>query len=188
MRNGVLLVVFLMTSVVYGQSTQFPDAWVGTWAGLLDILDPQGVRQQVPLTLTIGPAQEGRWGWTLAYGDQPPRRYTLAATNSPADRMQVDRADARQAGRTQAGQYVIDEHNGIVLGATWFPREAGGTLHSLFAVANQLLLATYRFSPDGIVFEIVAAPTATEATGPPETPVAVYDVRTVQHAVLRRVP
>jgi len=83
----------------------------------------------------------------------------------------------------QKGEYVIDENNGIVLGA----KLVDNVLHNVFEVGGNLLITTEAFFEDYMTFEIVFsakdAKTVTKATED-ETEVISYPVTVTQKAKL----
>lgn len=150
-----------------GTATSFPDAWIGVWQGTLEwqqrsAAGPDTPPRTIGFTLEIGPrGTDGSRPWRLSYEGQSTREYRLR---------EVDVA---------AGQFAIDEGDGLVLTATWF----GDTLVSRFAVAGSLLCARQRFLADRIEHEIWAGPIDGSRLG---GGVDAHRVTTLQRAVLRR--
>ena len=112
----------------------FPDGWVGTWRGEIEISGAHA--QRLPMELVVGAEEPpGRFAWTIVYGDQPPRQYALVV-------------DDRERGR-----YVLDEGNSILMPA----RFLGGELICVFAVMGNRLATTYRVEGDDLHMEIIVS-------------------------------
>lgn len=101
---------------------RFPNDWQGVWQGSCKNTGPGGVQTYAPveMRLTIQPktgAAAGSWQWQIEYigGDSPDAHQTRAYTLKPVD--------------AAKGQWVIDEHNGILL--------------DNFTVSGQLLLEQF---------------------------------------------
>ena len=154
----------------------FPQQWEGTWTGTLQIHFPGAAPREVPMRLNIQPEDSQQWSWELIYnpGEQEDRR--------PYSLIPVD---------TVRGEWVIDEHNGIVLGG----QVLGPVFVSRFEVGGQLLLARYGLEGDQLRFGILAGSMDGQETGGPQpdeppleaTPMVTwYGVNVYQVALLRR--
>lgn len=154
-------------------NSQFPESWLGTWAGTLIISKPNGDTIQVPMQLhyATNDTLDKGWDWHIIYGkdiEKGRRAYTLHEKNA------------------DMGHYVIDEHNGIILDCYLL----GNTLYSRFAVADNLLTTMTRKTADLIIFEIISGKqTPVNSTGNiddiPE--VSSYNINVQQKAVLSRI-
>lgn len=175
--NYMLIVsLFLAAFPAFAQqnaaSTAFPADWTGIWGGDLNIYTPKGLVQQVPMTLSILPLENGHYSWTIQYGPDSAglRPYTL----EPVD--------------TSLGRWQVNENNGIIL------REQllGGKIFSVFSVEGTLLVSTVELAGDELLYEIIAGPIkpAYQSPAPPvpdDMPtVDVYGIGTRQFARLRR--
>ncbi|NBC07058.1 MAG: hypothetical protein GVY26_07680 [Bacteroidetes bacterium] len=111
----------------------FPADWAGVWTGELNIYDPQGLQQSVPMELHILP-RDSFYTWTIVYGQQP-RHYLLKPL------------------QPEQGLYLIDEQNSIGMEATLI----NGKLYSRFEVMGNLLLSTLELQADGrLRYEIIS--------------------------------
>jgi hypothetical protein len=90
----------------------FPADWTGRWTGALATLGDSKLAP-VTMTLEIEPIADGRWSWTIIYEGEFGRQVR------PYELVAVDAA---------AGQFVIDERNGIVIPIRFLE----GTLYSTF--------------------------------------------------------
>jgi len=151
----------------------FPEDWLGTWAGTLVISKPGGDTMQVPMQLYYAEndtLNEG-WDWHIIYGadvEAGRRAYTLHIRDA------------------EKGHYAIDEHNSIILDAHLL----GGTLYSRFAVADNLLTTMTRKQGNQMIFEIISgkqAPTNTTGNIDDIPEVQSFNINVQQRAVLSRV-
>ena len=174
----LLFCVFLMSESVFAQQTldsmriQLPTAWIGTWAGKLDIIASNGSKNSVAMQLIIAPTDSvNRWNWHIIYGEgdkKQDRKYQLISIN-PAK-----------------GWYKIDEKNGIFLDAFY----ANNTLANAFEVENNQLLTLLRGAGKALEFEIYMSvtkePNLTGGTlGIPT--VKSFPIRVAQKAILKKV-
>ncbi len=136
-------------STVHKDTSDFPLTWEGDWAGTLQIHFPGVAARNVPMQLEIHPLDSISWSWTLIYnpGEKEDRRAYDLLTAQP-----------------DKGEWLIDEHNGIVLGA----RVLGPVFVSRFSVGGQLLLARYELRGEVLHFEILAGSMDTTETGGPQ--------------------
>ncbi|MCB0569209.1 MAG: hypothetical protein KDC66_05580 [Phaeodactylibacter sp.] len=114
----------------------FPASWAGTWAGRLEIFNPEGKVQDIPMELQIRDVDTA-FTWTITYGagDQADRRdYLLRPV------------------KAQMGLFQIDEQNSIVLDATYI----AGKLFSRFDVMGNLLLSTTEVVDGEMRYEIIS--------------------------------
>ena len=127
-----------------------PVEWHGSWSGDVAMQSASGDTQSFPMQLTIAPTNAAsKLEWTIVYdGTQgrSTRNYLLVADEDTA------------------GQFVIDEQNGIRIHAALL----GNSLSSHFTVQGQQLWSSYRLvsfsTGNEIHFELVSAPDATAAT------------------------
>ncbi len=117
-------------------SALFPASWAGAWAGRLEIFNPEGKLQEVPMELHIRNVDTA-YTWTIIYGEG-------------------DNADRRdyllRPDKSRFGLYEIDEQNTIVLDAAYI----GGKLFSRFEVSGNLLLSMAEMAGDELRYEIIA--------------------------------
>ena len=113
----------------------FPEAFLGTWSGPLQILKDGVVTRELEMSLSISPKEKDRYSWTLTYldGDKVDERpYELVVKDK------------------EKGHFEIDELNSIVL-----PMDrSGNRLSSWFGVMGQQLFVTYVLFEKHIDFEI----------------------------------
>ena len=84
--------------VVETLTCTFPDDWVGTYEGQLDIYKEAEITMSVPVKMNNHYLWIDTLAWTIQYGDQGVRDYRLY-----------------QQKPTSKGHYIIDEQNGILL-------------------------------------------------------------------------
>ncbi len=177
MRNFLLLICLLIGSAsLFSQqdSLGFPGNWVGEWTGDLVISTSAGEVQQLPMILRILPQEEGRYTFTIVYGEDTPentRPYFLETIDA------------------EKGHYVTDEENSILLDDFLI----NGKLYSRFEVMGNLLLSTLEEREGQLIYEIISGPLAPIRTtgdtiieGEEIPPVNSYHVKVQQRAVLVR--
>jgi hypothetical protein len=147
----------------------FPAGWTGAWKGPLRIAAPGKPVQTLAMELHILPVENERDRWTfkIVY-DNVPRNYVLIAKDLPK------------------GEFVVDEQNSIVIGASLHD----DTLFSQFSVQGNYIQARYTRGAGAIDFEIVmtslTSPTKTGGqSGVPD--VDSFPLKVVQRARLTRV-
>ncbi len=142
----------------------FPESWVGNWKGELHIVGVAG-SQTVPMALDIQPKGPDRYTWEIRYGNQPARPYELVPV------------------RPEAGHWVIDENNGILIDSF----HLGDEFVSQFEI-NQVRIST-RHKLDGEVLKVeldsfTRAPLRRSGSQP--NLVDAFAGQTIQRAELRR--
>ena len=160
---------------VYGQG--FPEAWAGRWQGPVQVMAPNGPLDTFTMQLDIGPTDDAsRFDWRM--------------TLNGREGLKVEAYSLVVKDRT-IGSFAIDENNGVVMDATWID----GTLYSEFEVGGSRIQVRYlrRVLPgvDELLIDMTLARTEDghSAGGSTEgTAVATWPMRSVQRAVLRRVP
>lgn len=166
----VSTIVLLTIRQVPAQS--IPVKITGNYRGELMIRTSSGQIQTTAMQLEIGLLEKGTFSWNILYGSggEDVRKYIL----KPAD--------------TATGSYIIDEQNSILLDAWW----DGSTLSSIFDVQGSLLLVTYTFQENSVLFEIIVTQTSRGKItgGQPGSeeipPVTSYPVSVRQTATLYR--
>ncbi|GAB4395784.1 MAG: hypothetical protein OHK0053_06470 [Microscillaceae bacterium] len=151
---------------------QIPDIWLGHWQGEMTIDNGRGPVMQVAVALQIEARTADTWQWQIRYGEGDSaqvRNYSLKARNAAL------------------GQYLIDEHNSIVLPAFF----AQQTLISFFEVQDNLIQTTYRLEGESLYFENAVAKRALSTlTGGKESedipPVKTFPVVSLQRAKLQK--
>jgi len=167
------IIFFLLLSLSFSAKAQnetltFPDDYLGIYKGDLKITNARG-KQSIGMEFHLTKTDSvGIYNYALVYiidGKPSPRNYTLKTINK------------------EKGEYVIDENNGIVLGA----KLVDNVLHNVFEVNGNLLITTEAFFEDYMTFEIVfsakKAKTITKATED-DTEVISYPVTVTQKAKL----
>ena len=137
----VILALFTLSSCsptlswTEADALDFPEDYLGTWKGPLQILKDGGVTRALEMSLSIRPKENGRYSWTLTYidGDKVDERpYELVVKDK------------------EKGHFEIDELNSIIL-----PLErSGNRLISWFGVMGQQLQVTYVLYEKYMDFEI----------------------------------
>ncbi len=140
-RIGVfmLLLNLLTTQAVEAQNQlfKFPDDWMGTWEGNLEIHSGSEKVNVIPMTLQIAQTnQEGRYTYFINYGNNE-------AGLRPYYLIEVDRNN---------GHFAIDEANGIVIDAYLM----GGRLISNFDVMRSSIQSSCYVLDDIMHYEIYA--------------------------------
>jgi len=166
-----LIISFLIIVVSFSAKAQekvFPQDYVGIYKGDLEITNSKGKRSigmEFHLTNTDS---IGIYNYKIVYifnGKRNDRNYTLKTINA------------------LQGEFVIDENNGIVLGA----KLVDNVLYNVFEVGGNLLMTTEAFFDDYMTFEIVFSgkdsKTITNATED-DTEVISYPVTVTQKAKL----
>ncbi|MEO1516055.1 MAG: hypothetical protein AAFV95_13615 [Bacteroidota bacterium] len=157
-----------------GQMGSFPDAWVGTWVGALDIYRGTKKLQSVPMEIQIGANDgRGRYSWTSTFLGKD----TIV---KPYELQTIDAA---------AGKYVMDEKNSIKIESYLHDQK----LVSWFEVQGSLISATYEIINGQLVFEILAGSDkevsttgGTQFEGEDIPPVRSFPIGTMQRGVLTK--
>lgn len=143
----------------------FPNGWLGVWRGPLSIMG--GAKpQDMAMELHIQSLAADQWTFKIVYNNEP-RDYVLIAKD------------------LAKGEFVVDEHNSIVVDA----RLIDGTLFSQFSVSNNFVEARYTRHAGVLDFEILMvdakSPNKTGGgSGAPE--VLSFPVKVLQRAQLVR--
>jgi len=170
--RGILLSVFIYLSVA-GQSSSFPQSWVGNWKGELQWYKTGATGpQKVNMELHIQPGDSaGNYTWQLIYG-------SAAEDNRPYLLRPKDESK---------GHWVIDELNGIVLDQYW----VGNKFCGAFTVMNNTIVNNYWLENDKLMVEFYsfgAKPIITTGAGTKDSPyVDSYGMGSYQKAVLQRI-
>lgn len=168
---------FLSVVPLMGQTDSlpaFPSDFTGNWAGNLEIYQPEGVVQTVPMQLRIQPLGDTAYTYTIIYGEDEAagtRPYILVpGTDGPH-------------------HWVCDEKNSILLDGYYF----GNIYQSVFTVQGSYLISALEHRDDHLVYTIhsgKATPVRnTGATERDETEIPSVDSYMVggfQRALLRR--
>lgn len=159
-----------------GSSDAFPWSWIGIWRGDLHIYNQQNEATVLPMELQLLPLDSaGQYTWTIIYNEDREaglRAYTLKTIDA------------------EAGHYLIDERNSIMLEAYLIHH----TLYSRFAVMDNLLLSAVEKRGDELIYEIIAGSATPVGTsgdtvttaGDTIPPVQSFPVRVLQRAVLQK--
>lgn len=158
------------------ETPAFPQNYVGTWRGELEVWLPgRGRVQALPMELVIQSLTDTSYTYTIIYGED------REAGKRPYELVVHDAAK---------GLYFIDERNGIGLEAYL----VGEVFVQRFEVMGNLLTTQTRIREDGtLLWEIFSGPLDpvsrsgdTVTNGDTIPPVTAYGVGNYQRAVLRR--
>lgn len=120
---------------------KFPEDWLGTWTGELDIYNVRGLQQSLPMSLELSETDSsGLYRWAIVYGRDS------TAQKRDYQLIEVDKSK---------GHYIVDEKNGIVLDAYHMQNE----LTLIFEVMTNNLITTYRLEGEEMVFTVRVFPT-----------------------------
>lgn len=162
---------FSVLNAQEGSNSVFPDDFFGIYSGTLKISSRNG-NQELPMEFHLQPTDTlGKYSYKLIYipeGNRMERAYHLIEQNK------------------EAGEYIVDENNGIILD----DKVVDQKMYAIFEVNDALLTTFITFEADHVLFEIVAANTTQKRTTYAEneegTEVISYPVSTVQRAVLQK--
>lgn len=154
----------------------FPASWRGHWKGPARLVGETGTRRSFQMELLVEPTEiPGRWTWTVIYDGTAGRQVR------PYFLVEQDAAK---------GTFVIDEGNGILLGAQLLD----GSLFGQFAVGTSRITTRDRLEAPGTADERLEVELVTTiedevslsggSGGVP--PVRSWPVRSLQTATLRR--
>lgn len=169
MKRIISIFIVLLSFSTQAQEKIFPKDYVGIYKGDLKITNARGA-QSIGMEFHMKSTDSiGIYSYKLVYispdGKRNDRDYTLKTIDA------------------QKGEYVIDENNGIILGA----KLVGNTLHNVFEVDGNLLITTEAFFDDYMTFEIIfsakESKTVTKVTED-NTEVISYPVTVTQKARL----
>lgn len=143
----------------------FPDSWVGTWRGKLNIVGGSYDGQVVDMSLQIAPLPDTpRYTWTIRYGEEPARQYEL---------LPVDAAQ---------GHWVVDEKNGILIDSYLMD----GVFLSQFDVYTNRVTARYEEKDGDLEVEMHTFSREPVRRSGPDGDVAAFDLRSLHRARLKR--
>lgn len=168
MKQLLIVLIALLSFSAQAQEKIFPEDYFGIYKGDLEITNAKG-KQSIGMEFHLKPTDSiGIFVYKIVYifdGKRNNRNYTLKTIDA------------------LKGEYVIDENNGIILGA----KLVDNVLHNVFEVGGSLLITTEAFFEDYMTFEIVVSAkkskTVTKATED-ETEVISYPVTVTQKAKL----
>lgn len=174
------LLILVINTSAKSQATQpsFPASWSGNWAGTLQIYQPNGIAQSIPMGLEIHPldtSSEGRYQFGMIYQTKEKdwRPYELVPVNP------------------QRGIWRVDEKNSISMESYLY----GNKLLCWFVVEGSRVLCTYELVGEELIFEVMSGlETAVSTTGNtvqgteniPE--VKTYPFNGFQRGILKRIP
>lgn len=172
MKLLILLSIICLPNISIAQEhtdNKFPNSYFGKYKGDLIISSDNG-QQQIPMEFHLLAADSiGKFDYTIIYGEEESkqiRSYTLFEKDA------------------SKGKYLLDENNGIQLGA----RVVENRIYFLFEVMGSLITTYITFGEDHLIFEVVAAQTENKLVsgGLSEDIPAVnsYPINVVQRAVL----
>lgn len=175
MKKYLALIVVLLQSGLLFSQNDFPDSWVGDYAGELEIYGVDAIKMKVQMKLEVQPKSDSIYTWHLIYkfnGNEDKRMYELQIIDA------------------EKGHYMIDEKNTILIDGYY----RMGIFTSFFEVQESFIISTYKKKDDDLIFEIIAA-TRKDATlsgdqehdGNPIPKVVTYPVNGRQKAVLRKI-
>jgi hypothetical protein len=118
-------------------SKEFPNNYLGKWAGHIEIRDSKGkLMNVVDMHFSLVPLEEKRWIWLMEYPKHEPKlkkNYVLIQNNN-SPRI-----------------FYIDEKNGIILDQIWTGNRLIGSYHLYGKIYNTVL----SLMGDSLCFEIV---------------------------------
>ena len=165
MKYVIYIVTLFIFEIGFGQTKTFPDDFLGTYKGKLEIVSAKG-KKEIDMEFHFSKTDTiGTYKYVLVYNKEP-RNYFL---------IEKDKTN---------GQYIIDENNGILLQASVFDN----SIYSMFEVNESLITTTEKFYDDYMDFEIMFTNTSkviTTGKGTEEIPeVKVYPILGTQKARL----
>lgn len=156
-----------------GQTSTFPESWLGKWKGELHIYKGTTKVQSIPMEMKIKSDASGNLNWNTIYKDKK-------STEKPYTLIPVDK---------EKGFYLLDENNSIKIETYLFDNK----LVSWYEVQGSMILASYEYREDSLIFEILAGKSDPVSISGGETieEVDIPEVKTwpftvMQRAVLRR--
>ena len=152
------------------EKTTFPEHWIGSYQGELNIYDTDSIKMQVQMGLDIKKLTDSTYTWIISY---------LMPEKKDIRNYELQIVDADE------GFYKIDEKNGIILGANYF----SGTLISRFGVNQSLLDILYIKKGEDIHFQVITGPKTGLKQEIPENEsleIFGFEVANYQNAVLQK--
>ena len=143
MKLLVLLSIIFLSNISIAQENsdnKFPNSYFGKYKGDLIISTDNG-QQQIPMEFHLLATDSiGKFVYTIIYG---------------TDKKQQIRAYTLYEKDKKTGNYLLDEHNGILLNA----KVVENRIYFLFEVMGSLLTTFITFDKEHLVFEVVATQT-----------------------------
>jgi len=172
----LLIIVAIQESCCQTDREQFPQSWIGTWTGDLEIYKGLDLVNSIPMSLKIDTtAQSDRYAYFINYGMSPEglRPYYLHVVDS------------------SKGQYILDEANGIRIEMYKLDNQ----LFSSFQVMGSLIQTVTHVAGDVMHYTIYAGSSKpisitgdTIMGADTIPPVETYSMPQVQKAILKRTP
>lgn len=178
MKNLVLLcsLLFSATSLLAQTDSlpDFPEDFVGNWAGELEIYNKAGLAQTIPMQLRVQPLGDTAYTYGIVYGEDEEkglRDYIIVpGTDGPH-------------------HWVCDERNTILLDGYYL----GNVYQSVFAVQGSYIISSVEHRGDHLLYAITAGKTEPVRLSGKEThegeeipAVEAFLVAGYQRATLRR--
>ncbi|MBD3724213.1 MAG: hypothetical protein IE891_05395 [Flavobacteriaceae bacterium] len=165
MKYVIYIVTLFIFELGFTQTKTFPDYFLGTYKGKLEIVSAKG-KKEIDMEFHFTKTDTiGTYKYVLVYNKEP-RNYFLIEKDKTT------------------GNYIIDENNGILLQASVFDN----SIYSMFEVNESLITTTEKFYDDYMDFEIMFTNTSkvtTTGKGTEEIPeVKVYPILGTQKARL----
>ncbi len=166
----LLLLIVSISGVLTAQSVNFPDDFLGTYAGKLQIFGAK--IQEIDMKFELQKTDTaGKYIYTLIY---------IAPNRTDERKYFLIEKDKTK------GFYQVDEDNGILLNA----RFVGNSLISIFEVEGNVIYSCFKFENQNLTFEIISSNKANiEKSGGTSTEipeVLAYPVSGYQKAVLKK--
>ena len=171
MKNICLVFIFLIGSICFSQTLDFPKSWEGNWKGDLKIYNSgsSNPTTTIPMKLIIQPKNDSIWSWEIHYltEKQDIRKYELV-----------------KVGKTNS--WHIDEKNGIILPQTFMVDK----MTSSFSFEKTLLIASYELKNDQMHFEIIVTETTSNSItgeGSDDSPsIGIHKISSFHRAILTK--
>lgn len=158
------MLLFVVIPFFADAQATFPESCLGSWYGTMYIYANGQVRDSVDVRFTAGQTEDPRvWSWKMEYLSQ----------KQPQTKDYLLREEDKAK-----GVYVIDERDGIALTGYRF----GTRLHFVFEVTENLLLSSYEWFGDTLIFEVASCKKAEGS----DQPVRSFSVTNLQRVVLKR--
>ncbi len=150
LRQRLLLILLVITTALSAQTDSipaFPQGFTGTWGGTLEIFNPKGMAQSVPMELHILPITDSTYTYSIIYGE---------------DKVAGKRDYLIKRGPDGPHHWICDEQNTILLDGYYL----GNVYQSVFTVMGSYLVSNLEHRGDHLLYSIqVGSETAIRSTG-----------------------
>ena len=135
------ILILLISGPTSLNAQSFPEDWIGSYKGTMDMNYTSGYSNRVPVTFTLKTVEpDSVWTYIM--------EYQMTDTTTMSKDYVI-----RALSKGDSVNFILDESGGIELEMTYF----NNTFYGLFDVLDQLYSTTLSHRGDGIYFDLFSA-------------------------------